>query len=154
MTAMTRRATNPAASDHTWRDLAACQNEDPELFFPPGEGASSQHQINQATSVCARCPVREACLQWALDTRQDIGVWGGLSEGERRSIHRRANQLGGYTRRSSVVDQILTSRLEEFRAAAGAGLDSAGIAKLLGTNVITVKKVEERLAQQDMAVTA
>ncbi len=47
-------------------------------------------QIQEAKKVCKRCDVREACLQWALDAGQDHGVWGGLSEDERRALKRRA----------------------------------------------------------------
>jgi WhiB family redox-sensing transcriptional regulator len=46
-------------------------------------------QIEEAKAVCRRCDVREACLQWALESGQDAGVWGGLSEDERRALKRR-----------------------------------------------------------------
>lgn len=46
-------------------------------------------QIEEAKAVCRRCDVREQCLQWALETGQDAGVWGGLSEDERRALKRR-----------------------------------------------------------------
>lgn len=71
-----------------WRDAAACRTEDPELFFPRGETGPSISQIEDAKTVCRRCPVMDACALWALETRQDAGVWGGLSETERRRIHR------------------------------------------------------------------
>ena len=72
-----------------WRDRAACLSEDPELFFPIGTTGPALLQVEQAKSVCARCPVRTDCLQWALDTGVDQGIWGGLSEDERRSFKRR-----------------------------------------------------------------
>lgn len=75
-----------------WRHNAACQQEDPELFFPRGETGPSISQIEEATAVCRRCPVVDACALWALETRQDAGVWGGLSETERRRIHRRRGE--------------------------------------------------------------
>jgi len=67
--------------------------EDPELFFPIGNTGPALMQIAEAKKVCRRCDVREACLQWALDAGQDHGVWGGLSEDERRAMKRRAARM-------------------------------------------------------------
>lgn len=72
-----------------WRHRALCRDEDPELFFPIGSTGPALSQIDEAKQVCRRCPVTESCLQWALDTGQDAGVWGGLSEDERRALKRR-----------------------------------------------------------------
>jgi WhiB family redox-sensing transcriptional regulator len=72
-----------------WRHIAACRDEDPELFFPIGNTGPALLQIEEAKSVCRRCPVREECLQFALETGPDAGVWGGLSEDERRALKRR-----------------------------------------------------------------
>ncbi|MEU3901605.1 WhiB family transcriptional regulator [Streptomyces sp. NPDC045251] len=74
-----------------WRHRAACREEDPELFFPIGTTGPALLQIEEAKAVCRnRCPVMEPCLTWALDSGQDDGVWGGLSEDERRALRRRA----------------------------------------------------------------
>jgi len=73
-----------------WRSHAACRDVDPELFFPIGNTGPALLQIDEAKQVCARCKVVEACLQWALESGQDSGVWGGLSEDERRALKRRA----------------------------------------------------------------
>lgn len=73
-----------------WREEAACLTVDPELFFPVGNTGPAVEQIERAKSVCARCTVTEMCLQYAMDTGQDSGVWGGLSEDERRALKRRA----------------------------------------------------------------
>ena len=73
-----------------WRDKAACLTADPELFFPVGNTGPAVDQIEKAKAVCARCTVTEICLQYALETGQDSGVWGGLSEDERRALKRRA----------------------------------------------------------------
>ena len=69
----------------------ACRDEDPELFFPIGTTGPAIAQIEEAKKVCRRCDVREQCLQWALEAGQDHGVWGGLSEDERRQ--QRADSL-------------------------------------------------------------
>jgi WhiB family transcriptional regulator, redox-sensing transcriptional regulator len=73
-----------------WRDRAACRAYSPELFFPVGNTGPALLQIAEAKQVCAyRCPVIDECLQWALDTDEGSGVWGGLSEDERRALKRR-----------------------------------------------------------------
>lgn len=73
-----------------WRHNAVCREEDPELFFPLGNTGPALLQIEEAKAVCRRCPVMEPCLQWALEAGVDDGVWGGLSEDERRAMKRRA----------------------------------------------------------------
>jgi WhiB family transcriptional regulator, redox-sensing transcriptional regulator len=73
-----------------WRHHAACRDEDPELFFPIGTSGPAVLQVEQAKAVCRRCHVAEDCLRWALETGQDAGVWGGLSEEERRTLKRRS----------------------------------------------------------------
>ncbi|MGH3320006.1 MAG: WhiB family transcriptional regulator [Streptosporangiaceae bacterium] len=72
-----------------WRHRAACREEDPELFFPIGNTGPALLQIEDAKQVCHRCQVLEPCLEFALATGQDAGVWGGLSEDERRTLKRR-----------------------------------------------------------------
>ena len=71
-----------------WRQLAACRDADPELFFPSAEdGPIHDAQVAEAKAVCSRCPVRPACLTEALE-RMPYGVAGGLSEQERRQLGR------------------------------------------------------------------
>ncbi|MGH8900605.1 MAG: WhiB family transcriptional regulator [Egibacteraceae bacterium] len=71
-----------------WRPRAACLDTDPDLFFPIGSSGPALDQAEQAKAVCRRCPVIAQCLEWALATNQNDGVWGGLSEDERRSLRR------------------------------------------------------------------
>jgi WhiB family transcriptional regulator, redox-sensing transcriptional regulator len=73
-----------------WRHDALCRDQDPELFFPIGANGPAERQIAEAKAVCRRCSVTEACLAWAIDSGQDAGVWGGLSEDERRAMRRRS----------------------------------------------------------------
>ena len=75
-----------------WRHQAVCRDEDPELFFPVGNSGPALAQSAQAKVVCNRCPVTSQCLKWALETGQDAGVWGGMSEEERRALRRRKNR--------------------------------------------------------------
>ena len=73
-----------------WRHKAACLTEDPELFFPVGNTGPALQQIEDAKKICQSCAVKDQCLNWALDAGQDHGVWGGMSEDERRAMKRRA----------------------------------------------------------------
>ena len=67
----------------TWRDFASCLTEDPETFFPV---SPKPEFAEPAKRICAACPVREQCLAWALDAGVTDGIWGGLTEGERREL--------------------------------------------------------------------
>ena len=67
----------------SWRNRAACRGVDPDIFFPV-----SEEDAFQAKAICAECPVREACLEYALATRERDGVWGGATERERRRMIR------------------------------------------------------------------
>ncbi len=78
-----------ANADYGWRTRSICRDTDPDLFFPVGTTGQALVQIERAKEVCAECPVHDECLQYALDTNQDSGIWGGLSEEERRNIRRR-----------------------------------------------------------------
>ena len=73
----------------TWRDRPACLDENPELFFPIGNASVAGRQIERARVVCRRCEALDACLEWAMNSDQDSGVWGGLSEDERHALKRR-----------------------------------------------------------------
>ena len=80
------------SADYTWRDQATCRDTDPELFFPIGTTGQALLQIAKAKSVCCQCPVTVECLEFALETNQDTGIWGGNSEDERRHMRRTAAQ--------------------------------------------------------------
>jgi len=77
-----------------WVGRARCKDEDPELFFPTGTTGSSTLQTEMAKAVCGLCEVRPECLEWALATGQDSGVWGGQSEDERRALRRARRRQG------------------------------------------------------------
>ena len=71
-----------------WRDGAACRDTDPDLFFPVGTTGPALDQIASAKAVCRQCDAQTACLEFAIITNQDSGVWGGTSEEERRVLRR------------------------------------------------------------------
>ncbi|WP_299047615.1 WhiB family transcriptional regulator [uncultured Actinomyces sp.] len=68
-----------------WQERALCAQTDPEAFFPEKGGST-----REAKRVCATCEVREECLAYALANDERFGIWGGLSERERRKLKRRA----------------------------------------------------------------
>jgi WhiB family redox-sensing transcriptional regulator len=70
----------------TWQRSANCLGVDPDLFFPERGGST-----REAKEVCRGCVVREDCLQYALRNGEKFGIWGGLSERERRRLRRRRN---------------------------------------------------------------
>ena len=67
----------------SWRQRAACRGVDPDIFYPV-----SDDDLEEAKAVCASCSVRQACLEYSLAAREREGVWGGLTERERRRIVR------------------------------------------------------------------
>jgi WhiB family redox-sensing transcriptional regulator len=80
--------------ERRWQEEANCLGVDPDLFFPE-RGASTR----EAKEVCRGCVVREDCLEFALNNSEKFGIWGGMSERERRRI-RRARALA---RRASAT---------------------------------------------------
>ncbi len=70
-------------SNMGWRDRAACRGIEPATFFPIDDEG-----IARAKELCAACPVRTDCLEFALAAREWEGIWGGLTEVERRRLHR------------------------------------------------------------------
>ena len=69
--------------DLSWQDLANCRGADADLFFPE-RGASTR----AAKTICRECQVRVECLEFAIVSSEKFGIWGGLSERERRKIRR------------------------------------------------------------------
>lgn len=69
--------------ERRWQERANCLGVDPDLFFPE-RGASTK----EAKSVCGRCEVKGECLEYALSNGEKFGIWGGLSERERRRVRR------------------------------------------------------------------
>lgn len=79
------------AARRDWWQSAACNTADPDIFFPVSAHGPGREDTARAKAICARCPVRRQCLQFALATHQVDGVWGGTTEEERR-LHLQARQ--------------------------------------------------------------
>jgi WhiB family redox-sensing transcriptional regulator len=80
-----------------WQFRAACRGEESALFFAPGYFERKEQKDareGQAKRICAGCPVREECLDYALRIREPHGIWGGLNEMERRALLRSRQRAG------------------------------------------------------------
>ena len=92
---------------------AACSTADPELFFPISSSGPAVYQAKRAKAICARCEIRQACLDYAIDAGPIQGVWGGMTERERRLLrqrgHReRARHTQGNAARRALAQQGVT----------------------------------------------
>nr|WP_315986786.1 WhiB family transcriptional regulator [Streptomyces sp. Isolate_219] len=85
-----------------WRHQAVCREVEPELFFPAGSTGPHLLQIEEAKAVCRRCPVMQHCGEWALTTRMQDGVWGGMSEAERTTVLRHRARLAAKARKAAT----------------------------------------------------
>lgn len=115
-----------------WRFQARCAEPqyDSELWFPIGTTGPAELQIEEAKAVCRRCDVVETCLRWALDTGQDAGVWGGLSEDERRALKRRGRRARTAGRVSRDLVDATPAR-DALRKVVKTGASLADVARLV-----------------------
>jgi WhiB family redox-sensing transcriptional regulator len=123
MSAGLPRASGP--SPRSWRNGAACRGADPDAFFPErGESAEPARQ------VCARCPARHPCLVYALDNGITHGVWGGLTERERRVLRAPRQRISRRERDRAIVaaDAAGYTRLEIARTF---GLSRTSVSRIL-----------------------
>ena len=114
----------PARFAARWRELAACRGIDLEVFFPErGESAEPARQ------VCAACPVRRPCLDYAITNRITHGIWGGLTERERRAL------------RSRWVRATRRERDQAILAAEAAGYTAVAIGRSFGLSRTSVTRI-------------
>jgi len=71
-----------------WRGDSACRNSDPDVFFPIGTSGMALEQIETAQRICTACDVADQCLEFALATNQESGIWGGTTEEDRRKLRK------------------------------------------------------------------
>ena len=86
--ALTALSLSLSVDNDNWRQYSACRDTDPDLFFPIGTTGVALEQIESAKAVCRMCEAQPQCLEFALTTNQDSGIWGGTSEEERRKLRR------------------------------------------------------------------
>jgi hypothetical protein len=114
----------PARFAALWRERAACRGSDLEVFFP-GRGESA----GPARQVCAACPVRQPCLDYAITNRIVHGIWGGLTERERRALQ------------SGWVRAMRRDRDRAISAAVAAGSTAAAIGRSFGLSRTSVTRI-------------
>ena len=85
------------SEDGGWQERGLCAQTDPEAFFPEKGGST-----REAKKVCLTCDVRQDCLEYALENDERFGIWGGLSERERRKLKKRGCLVSASTGRSHV----------------------------------------------------
>jgi WhiB family redox-sensing transcriptional regulator len=121
----------PARFAARWRELAACRGIDLDVFFP-GRGESA----GPARCVCTACPVRQQCLDYAITNRITHGIWGGLTERERRAL------------RSGWVRASRRDRDRAVLAAEAAGCTAEAIGRSFGLSRTSVTRVLSRDADR------
>lgn len=91
MPALTVRLPQALAESWDWQLAAACRGADPGTFFylDNERGEARGNRVRAAKLICRNCPVRSRCLEYALDSREHHGVWGGLTEEERKDLRSR-----------------------------------------------------------------
>lgn len=92
----------------SWWELAECRSADPELFFPMAGTRAWRADVTRAKAMCSRCPIREQCLDYAIESHQAFGVWGGASEEERRLITARRRRDLDRVRGPSALSRVHT----------------------------------------------
>ncbi len=92
-----------AADPNQWQHLGRCRETDPDMFYPEGSGGGGPLHSKDAKRICKACPVMMQCRQWALDTDEEYGIWGGLSEAERKKIRRERARAGQTPTRRTVA---------------------------------------------------
>ena len=76
-------------TEELWQIKAACRGPQAAVFFPPSHFERKDEKLQReerAKGICAECPVRQPCLQYAVDIREPHGIWGGLNEVERKHL--------------------------------------------------------------------
>lgn len=90
---LVRHAPDTTDREPDWRDQGSCgTHTDPDLWYAGNNSPQAHARTRTAQAICHTCPVRQACGEWALATRQTWGVWGGTTEGDRRQIFRKRGQ--------------------------------------------------------------
>jgi WhiB family redox-sensing transcriptional regulator len=117
----------PAPLPAGWRDRAGCRGTDLEVFFP-GRGEPAE----PARRICARCPVRQQCLDYAISHGIVHGIWGGLTERDRRAL------------RTRHVSAARRQRDAAIAAAAASGYSKAAIGRTFGLAATSVTRVLSR----------
>jgi WhiB family transcriptional regulator, redox-sensing transcriptional regulator len=127
-----RTSAPPVPAPAGWRERAGCCGAGLDVFFP-GRGESAE----PARRICASCPVRQPCLDYAISHSITYGIWGGLTERDRRAL------------RTRHVSTARRDRDEAIAAAAAAGSSKAAIGRAFGLTATSVTRVLSRDADRE-----
>jgi WhiB family redox-sensing transcriptional regulator len=97
-----------------WCEKAGCVDQNPELFFPAGAADDVKKQEKRALSVCSNCTVRLCCLKYSITTHQDIGIWGGRTEKDRRLAVKNWQKETGQSKQSVQFTGDFFDRIDEY----------------------------------------
>lgn len=73
----------PVNEERPWMVFGSCRDRDPDIFFP-----ETSRQAREAIAICNACPVRDECLEYSLEARERFGIWGGMTDKQRRQLLR------------------------------------------------------------------
>jgi len=91
MSANLTRLEQPELRPEPWTEQASCRGVPDTVFYPP-QGRRIDAAVHDAVTYCARCPVRDECLRYAIDRDEPHGIWGGLTPGQRQQIQHRIHR--------------------------------------------------------------
>jgi len=103
-----QRVRGRVVTEENWMQFAQCRGIDPDFFFPE-RGVSTK----DAKAVCAECPVKEHCLEYAIAGRERFGIWGGLSERERRRIRKQRQMVRRVASEGRWSESASTEEIDE-----------------------------------------
>lgn len=127
----------PDEADRRWQTDAGCLDHDPELFFAKEDTDGAA----EALAICKACPVVDDCLEFALDTRQDYGVWGGMTENNRMALRRR---------RQRTARTLSERTLNEIRYLLSTGTDVQTVADEYGLPPAFVARLDPQQPSLDL----
>ncbi|MEU9578764.1 WhiB family transcriptional regulator [Streptomyces chilikensis] len=166
-----RYATRHVTKTQNWRAYATCAEVGPDMFFPDSKGAAVTYTENDAKKVCRHCPVIKQCLEYAVTSGQEAGVWGGLNPRELKKLRKQRGlgavrephpkawdppkvkpaPIGIWRPKPTALDRVLGRRDELMRLWDGGELSMKEIAQELGTNQSIVEQALRVIGQEQQA---
>lgn len=127
--------------EQVWQELALCAETDPESFFPEKGGSTKD-----AKQVCLRCEVKDQCLEYALAREERFGIWGGLSERERRKLKdRSADRAVMRAYQPMRAQRLPPAVVERVKKLLESGLRTVDVMSATGVSRKTVVRYAEQL---------
>jgi WhiB family redox-sensing transcriptional regulator len=132
-----------------WQAHTACTPDDTDLFYP--DSAESPAAYAAAREICAACPVRTDCLEWAMELGDPHGMWGGLTGRERQRLAQQRGTTMQQLRNQHRIDQQNTEILIEWRAGQAAGKSASQLGHRHGISAAAYLKRVQRAQEATAA---